>query len=520
MAICRLQGFEEKQKGIYYEYDSGISPLGEGAMGRVYKGYRVEENTGSRVPVAIKAIYENIPDRVIERARREASVRIDSPFLLKMYGFIEMPTSSVINGQTIRITRYFVVMELLTGVTLYDLIQGVTCDGDGHTIQEIKKIHDEYVVNKYPTIQDLMSKVLCGVYALHAANYIHRDIDPSNIMITADGQVKLIDFGICKPIKTLGTVDSNLTATGVFMGKVNYAAPELVIGDVAHQNPSTDIYALGILLFQMCTGKLPFSGDDNDVLLCQMRKPLPLREIEQRSLRKIVNRATQKSQSQRYTSAGEMLEDLEKIDFSDNATNWYNYMAYILVALGLVVCAIYFISRSVEDSADDYLDTETVKEETVDAEDIQFNHILKRMWSKDDKEVNQAFRELAKMAQDTHHKDAMFEYGLTFSVGNDYFDIPTRRQKRLKIGYDTERANLWLRRALEKDETSYRAVYWILNNLIAKKEKDRSSVLTEEINDVLEKFDRLIANQDDAVAKKYRNAVSALRKKLIEWEME
>ena len=68
-------------------------------------------------------------------------------------------------------------------------------------------------------------------------------------MLTIDGKIKLIDFGICKQIVSLESLDKALTATGVFMGKVNYAAPELVLGDVKSQNYTTDIYALGVLLY-------------------------------------------------------------------------------------------------------------------------------------------------------------------------------------------------------------------------------------------------------------------------------
>ena len=107
------------------------------------------------------------------------------------------------------------------------------------------------------------------------------------------------------------------------------------------------------------------------------------------------------------------------------------------------------------------------------------------MWSNDDQEVYDAFKELAKMANDSRNKDAMFEYGLTFSVGNETFDIPTKRQKVLNIDVDIERANLWLRRTYEKDQESYRAIYWLLNNMIAKKKQNNSSVIPEEISDLL-----------------------------------
>ena len=526
MALLKLQGSEERFNDVFYEYDTDSTPLGEGAMGRVYKGYCVNEKSRSRTPVAIKAIFDNIPDRVVERARREAAVRIDSPYLLHMLGFVEMPFTSIVNGQAIRITRYFVIMELLSGVTLYDLVQGICSDRNGNSIHAVKKLHDEYITDKYATIQHIMAKVLRGVMALHKANFIHRDIDPSNIMITSEGHIKLIDFGICKPINSLGTLDKNLTSTGVFMGKVNYAAPELVIGDVSHQGPTTDIYALGVLLFQLCTGHLPFSGDDNDVLLAHMRKQLPLSEVEKRPLRKIVKKATEKMQGQRYISAEQMLEELESIDF--NALPINKKITFVSIAGAVLVAIIITIVMLSTNNPSEFpikgsnsLETDAIVNEVVDEEsDGGFRDVQRRLWSNDEKEVYDAFKELAKMANGTRNKDAMFEYGLTFSVGNETFDIPTKRQKILNIDIDIERANLWLRRTFEKDPKSYRAIYWILNNLIAKKKQDESSVITEEISDLLYKFEELTEGHDDEIVRKYKSAIDEQRPQLSRWNIQ
>ena len=526
MALIKLQGPEEQLIGVFYEYDNESTPLGEGAMGRVYKGYCVNEKSKSKTPVAIKAIFDNIPDRVIERARREAAVRIDSPYLLHMLGFVEMPFTSTVNGQTIRIIRYFVVMELLSGVTLYDLVQGSCSDKNGNSIPAVKKLHDAYITDKYSAIQRIMAKVLRGVMALHNANFIHRDIDPSNIMITSEGHIKLIDFGICKPINSLGTLDQNLTSTGVFMGKVNYAAPELVIGDVAHQGPTTDIYALGILLFQLCTGHLPFTGDDNDVLLAHMRKPLPLNEVEKRPFRKIVKKATEKSQGQRYNSAEQMLEALESIDFRVTPVNpklVYGSIAIAALVAVIIAIVMFLPNKSSEPviTVKDSTETITPSEDVVTDEiDDSFKDVQRRLWSNDNEEVYEAFKELAKMANDSRNKDAMFEYGLTFSAGNETFDIPTKRQRILSIDVDIERANLWLRRTFEKDPNSYRAIYWLLNNMIAKKKKDESSVITEEISDLLYKFEKLTAGHDDEIVRKYKSAIDEQRPQLSRWNIQ
>ena len=127
---------------------------------------------------------------------------------------------------------------------------------------------------------------------MHDAGYIHRDIDPTNIMITTDGHIKLIDFGIAKKFTTLTNHDKHLTQAGQFVGKPEYAAPELVLGAINEQSQTTDLYAVGILLFQCIVGHVPFQGDRADILQKQLHSPLPLKLIKNRDLRAIIARAT------------------------------------------------------------------------------------------------------------------------------------------------------------------------------------------------------------------------------------
>ena len=202
MNIIKLQGDIEKRKGIYYEYDADATPLGEGGMGRVFKGFRIVERTGEQTPVAIKAIYENIPERVVERARREAGIQLDNDNLIKMYGFVETVSPSSDNSH-VKI-HYHVIMELLIGVTLEDILNGITNDHNGMQIPFAAEIYNQYKSNKEAAVVRIMKSILSGLMALHDRGYIHRDIDPSNIMITIDGKIKLIDFGICKQIVSLG----------------------------------------------------------------------------------------------------------------------------------------------------------------------------------------------------------------------------------------------------------------------------------------------------------------------------
>ena len=315
MEIIRLQGDVEKRSGIYYEYDVEATPLGEGGMGRVFKGYRVVERTGERMPVAIKAIYDNIPERVVERARREANIQLDNDNLIRMYGFVE--TVTPVAGTTDYTVHYHVIMELLIGVTLENVMKGETSGQNGMQIPFAAEIYSQYVQNRYAAVVRIMKPILSGLMALHDKGFIHRDVDPSNIMLTIDGKIKLIDFGICKQIVSLENLDKALTATGMFMGKVNYAAPELVLGDVKSQNYTTDIYALGILLYQLCTGHLPFSGTNQDILSANLRKPLPMDDVRRGDFKKIICKATEKIQSKRYASVAEFRVDLERVSTNE-----------------------------------------------------------------------------------------------------------------------------------------------------------------------------------------------------------
>lgn len=299
MAIIRLQN--EFEKNIYYEYDSSSKPLGEGGMGRVFRGKRVETNSQGIVlrerEVAIKCMYDGLPEHVILRARREASIRIKSLNLIEMIDFVEIH-----KGQNV---YFHVVSELLDGINLDELLEGQVDNHDGSPNPFAKKLYNQYQQNRKAFVGTVFRGLLSGISVLHDQGYIHRDIDPSNIMITSNGDVKLIDFGIAKKINDLATTDKQLTSDGQFAGKVCYAAPELVLGDLKHQSYTTDIYALGITLFQLVTGHLPFEGSFNEVYKKQLHDKLPLKEISDKALRTIIEKATDKEQKKRYQSASE-----------------------------------------------------------------------------------------------------------------------------------------------------------------------------------------------------------------------
>lgn len=314
MSTIILQGANEIAQNIHYEIETESEPLGVGGMGKVYKGVRVENDTRVRKDVAVKFLFDDLPAHAIERARREASIQIHNDNLIEMFGFIEIDEETD-TGEIHH--RYHVVSELLKGVMLFDLLKGKTTDNSGEEIPYAVELYKLYNEDRIQFAIHIIKCILSGIMALHDKKYIHRDIDPSNIMITHDGKVKLIDLGIAKPISDKGTsstIDKHLTIAGQFIGKAAYAAPELVIGDIEHENRTTDLYAIGILFFQLVTGHLPFEGAMLDVLDMQLHQNLPLQEIASKNVRKVIAKATAKRQTDRYATASEFRVAVEQLE--------------------------------------------------------------------------------------------------------------------------------------------------------------------------------------------------------------
>jgi len=310
MSLIFIQGEEEKNRNIHYEVDPKLPYLGEGGMGQVLRGVMVNEKNGVRQDVAIKFLFEDLPVHAIERAKREASIQIHNENLVEMFGFIE-----VVDGNGTK--RYHVVSELLQGVMLFDLLNGKTTDKYGNEIEFAQELFQQYQNDKFSFAVFIVKNILSGLMALHDKGYIHRDLDPSNIMITHDKKVKIIDFGIAKQLNSLNTQDQQLTSTGQFVGKAAYAAPELVLGDVRSQDKSTDIYAVGIMLYQFIVGSLPFEGTMAELIKKQINEKLPLKNVPYKAIRRIIEKATAKKQADRYQSASEMRVDLEHLSKQD-----------------------------------------------------------------------------------------------------------------------------------------------------------------------------------------------------------
>lgn len=352
MSVIRLQGENEKRYGVYYEVDTSSEPIGAGGMGQVYKGICVSLKTGVTRPVAIKFMYEDLPDHAIERARREASIHLRNDNLVEMLGFIETVDIDVTG--TAR-KHYHVVSELLTGVSLSDVLEGKTKDVYGNDVPFAVKMAQDFKNDPEHFATIVITSVLSGLMALHDAGYIHRDIDPTNIMLTDDGKVKLIDFGIAKQMNNLTTNDKSLTVAGSFMGKPEYASPELVLGDVKFQNQTTDIYAVGILLYNCLLGHPPFEGARHEVLDKQLKSKLPLSKIKNRGLRNIISKACEKKQDQRYQTSAQMrvaFETLNGVKPSMPQNKKYGIIATcIAVALVLGIGALTLTQNQNEEQA-------------------------------------------------------------------------------------------------------------------------------------------------------------------------
>lgn len=339
MATIRIQDENEKKKGIYYEYDPSDAPLGEGGMGKVYKGWCCSETTTHRREVAIKFLYSDLPPHVIARARREAAVQLRNDNLIEMLGFVEINGKDEL-GQPV--VRYHVISEYLHGVTLDKILTGQVTDNYGNVIPFAQELHGKFLNNSYEFAIVVIRSLLSGLMALHDAGYIHRDIDPSNIMVTSNGKIKLIDFGIAKRVKGNNTKESSYTVDGQFIGKPKYAAPELVRGLVNSQNATTDIYAAGILLYQLLVGKVPFDGEMAEVLDMQLKKKMPLHNVKQKQIKEVINIATQKKRSQRYQSAAEFrvaVDKLMPLDYPGKTIDWKK-ISVILGTAAVFACLI------------------------------------------------------------------------------------------------------------------------------------------------------------------------------------
>lgn len=254
-----------------------IKSIGEGGMANVYLAYDtiLERN------VAVKVLRGDLAndEKFVRRFQREAlqASSLSHPNIVEVYDVGED------NGE------YYIVMEYVEGKHLKGLL----------------KKRGKLTI---PEVVDIMIQVTSGLTVAHDSYIIHRDIKPQNIMILDNGLVKLTDFGIA-----LAMNSTQLTQTNSVMGSVHYLPPEGASGKGA--TLQSDIYSLGILMYELLTGKLPFRGETAvEIALKQLKETMPsirkeIPDIPQ-SIENIILRATAKNPKNRYADAREMHDDL------------------------------------------------------------------------------------------------------------------------------------------------------------------------------------------------------------------
>ena len=260
------------------------SKLGEGGMGAVYRAHDPSLDRD----IAIKVLPEQLaaePDR-LRRFQREAKAvaALNHPNVVTIYAVEES------DGV------HFISMELVEGRPLGELIA-----------------KRPLPVERF---FDVMTPIADALTAAHARGITHRDLKPANLMVTDDGRVKVLDFGLAKFVGTGGELEatrSAFTQEGLIVGTVSYMSPEQVEGKpIDHRS---DIFSLGVVMYEAVTGRRPFLGDSGPALMsailrdappsvCDFRADLPA------SVGRLIARCLEKSPGERYQGAAELLREL------------------------------------------------------------------------------------------------------------------------------------------------------------------------------------------------------------------
>lgn len=254
--------------------------LGEGGMGTVYRA----TDTFLRRPVAIKMLHPHLlrDTNFMERFRNEAvlSAQLNHPNVATLYNFLQIRTDNLM------------IMELVDGMTLERLVA--------------KK-------GKLPleTAVKIVIQALDGLQHAHYKGILHRDIKPANLMLTHEGTVKLMDFGIARMVGS-----QRLTRADRVVGTLEYMAPELLNG--VEPSIQSDLYAIGVLLYELLSGKLPFEPVTDNTLINQIlnKKPISLRSRIHdlpKSVEDILEKLLHKKPEKRFGKAWELRQALATI---------------------------------------------------------------------------------------------------------------------------------------------------------------------------------------------------------------
>lgn len=269
--------------------------LGSGGMAEVYKGY--QENLDRFVAIKLMHAFLVADQDFLNRFQREARAMaaLNHPNIVGVYDFDVYGENS-----------YYLVMEYVRGGTLKERLEQLARQGERLPLTDAVKMIAE--------IADALA------YA-HRRDMVHRDIKPANIMLNEDtGRAVLTDFGI---VKLIGSQSMAFTATGALIGTPAYMSPEQALGKSGDHR--VDIYSLGVMLFQMVTGTLPFDADTPlAVVMKHVSSPTPepssiIPDIPW-GLQEVIMKAMAKSPEDRFSSAGEMAAALRAVDLSATAS--------------------------------------------------------------------------------------------------------------------------------------------------------------------------------------------------------
>lgn len=256
--------------------------LGRGGMSNVFKGRN--GNTGE--PIAVKVLLNDLSNNpmYVERAKRESSIRLDHPNVIRVFDFIKQGD------------KYHLITEFLDGYNIEKKIEENNKKGVTYEVEDALKI---------------IKQALSGLNVLHSlpSPVFHRDVKPSNMMYCRGGNVKIMDFGVSKIEKK---ESSKLTSIGVKIGTIVYSAPEQVRGENNRIDQRTDIYGAGISCYEMLTGKVPFdSPNDFDLQTKIQNNPLPEHKKIPEKVFKILQKATAKKMENRYENVEEFIAAID-----------------------------------------------------------------------------------------------------------------------------------------------------------------------------------------------------------------